>query len=217
MFNISNQTMFMTDDITSLNVHLFLFRLFLMYIHMSMGREVHWTHRLLGHRFQSCWGWWSQGVHVELQSILGFPVNLTWSLCSSQSDLVRNPKIRNTMISWWFCRLTICQNMCQFHWSKLHSFFFLAVYSGWIFLKLHMTPRSGNRPANGLDSRSLEVVQTKIIAITLMIVLIKIIHVYWWLRSSAFLQLDTIGTCSGAWQKWASLNLNSLFHALLAL
>ncbi len=136
------------------------------------------------------------------------PVNLTWS------ETLRS-EIRwflDGFADWPYVKI------CQFHWSKLHSsFFFLAVYSVWIFLKLHMTPRSGNRPANRLDSRSLEVVQIKIITITLMIVLIKIIHVYWWLRSSSVLQLDTIGTCSGAWQKWASLNLNSLFHALLAL
>lgn len=36
----------------------------------SMGREVHRKPRLCCCGFQSCWGWWSQGVHVELQSIL---------------------------------------------------------------------------------------------------------------------------------------------------
>ena len=43
--------------------------------------------------------------------------------------------------------------------------FFLAVYSGWSFLKLHMTQRSGNCPANRLNSRSLEVVRIKIVTI----------------------------------------------------
>ena len=43
--------------------------------------------------------------------------------------------------------------------------FFLAVYSGSSFLKLHMTQRSTNCPANRLNSRSLEVVQITIVTI----------------------------------------------------
>lgn len=66
--------------------------------------------------------------------------------------------------------------------------FFLAVYSGSSFLKLHMTQRSTNCPANRFNSRSFEVVQIKIVTIRWWSFRSK--SPYWWFGSSSFLRLE---------------------------